>query len=629
MGWLEQINYPQDIRELPLHALQGLCDELRAFVIEQTSKNPGHLGASLGTVELTVALHYVFDTPNDKLVWDVGHQAYTHKIITGRKEQFHTNRKYKGISGFPKMEESEYDAFGTGHSSTSISAALGMSVADRLRGDLARHHVAIIGDGSIGGGMAFEALNHAGGSNENMLVILNDNKIAIDESVGAVSKYLLNMTSSVRYNKFKDTLWGIFTLNKDKENVVTRFFSKIGNAIKGNIVENSNLFQQLGFRYFGVADGHDVLTLVRVLQNLKKMNGPKLLHIVTVKGKGLKLAEKNQVTYHAPGLFDPETGEIIKNEKNEYPLKYQQVFGKTMIELAAENPLVVGISPAMLSGCSLNMMKDVYPDRVFDVGIAEQHAVTFSAGLATRGYIPVCNVYSSFMQRAYDQLVHDVALQKLPVVFCLDRAGLVGEDGATHHGNLDLAFLRCVPNMVVASPMDEQELKDLLYTAVQQRKMPFTLRYPRGKGVMKEATAPMKTLEIGKSRVLAKGEKVAVLSLGPLGNHVKQALKILEKENIQIGHVDLRFLKPLDETLILQLSTQYSAFVTVEDGVEKGGVFSAITELLAHHFIETKVYPIALPDVYVEHGDINALYQLVGFDVPAITEKLRKIYSAS
>ena len=471
--YLSKINSPEDLRKLAVSELPKLCEELRDYIIAETAENPGHLGSSLGAVELAVAIHYVFDTPSDKLVWDVGHQAYAHKILTGRKEQFHTNRKYHGISGFPKMSESEYDAFGTGHSSTSISAVLGMAVAGKMSGDEQSNYIAVIGDGSIGGGMAFEALNHAAETKANVLIILNDNKIAIDKNVGAMSRYLLRITSSPGYNRAKNRLWNFLSASKPVRNRLLRFFSKIGNAVKGSILRGSNLFQALGFRYFGPVDGHDVVHLVKVLRDLKSIKGARLLHAITVKGKGLSAAEQNQTTYHAPGKFDPDTGVRLSTSEDGQPPKYQDVFGETILELAQQDDKVFGITPAMATGCSLTILSKVYPDRAIDVGIAEQHAVTFAAGLAAQGMIPFCNIYSSFLQRAYDQIVHDVALQKLPVIFCVDRAGLVGEDGATHHGLFDLAFLRSIPNIIISAPMDEIELRNMMFTAYRHRELPF------------------------------------------------------------------------------------------------------------------------------------------------------------
>ena len=619
---LDTVQFPKDIRSLPINRLPQLCDELRHFIITQSANNPGHLGASLGAIELTVAVHYVFNTPSDKLVWDVGHQAYAHKIITGRKEQFETNRKYKGISGFPKMCESEYDAFGTGHASTSISAVLGMATAARLAGNLAQHHVAIIGDGAMGGGMAFEAMNQAGGSQENMLVILNDNRIAIDENVGAMSQYLLRITSSKSYNRFKKGVWKFLNFST----VIVQTISRLGNSVKGQIVSKSNLFQQLGFRYFGPADGHDVVKLVRILSNLKEIHGPKLLHVVTKKGKGLPLAEENQVLYHFPGNYDPETGEIILPDMHNMPPKYQTVFGETILELALKDEKIVGITPAMATGCSLTIMREKLPHRVFDVGIAEPHAVTFAAGLAAAGYIPFSNVYSSFLQRSYDQIVHDVVLQQLPVIFCIDRAGLVGEDGPTHHGIFDLAFLRTVPKIIIASPLNEAELRNLMFTAYSERTFPFAIRYPRGTGVLVDWKTPFERLEIGKSKLLKQGKEVAVLSLGPLGNNVSQAISILEKEGKTPTHIDVRFLKPIDKKMLDEICTTHHTIITVEDGTVSGGLFTAVSEYLIEKQYATKVSPIAIPDTFVEHGDIPNLYKSVGFDVESLAQKTGQLF---
>ena len=616
---LDKVQFPEDIRSFPLEKLPQLCNEIRHFIITQSANNPGHLGASLGTVELTVALHYVFNTPNDKLVWDVGHQAYTHKIITGRKEQFATNRKYKGISGFPKMDESEYDAFGTGHSSTSISAILGMATAARLAGNTSQHHVAVIGDGAMGGGMAFEAMNQAGGANENLLVILNDNRIAIDENVGAMSQYLLRITSSKSYNRVKKKLWKFFNFSK----FIVQVFRSFGNALKGQIVSKSNLFQQLGFRYFGPADGHDVVKLVRILSNLKELKGPKLLHIVTVKGKGLTLAEENQIVYHFPGNYDPDTGELVVPDTQGKPPKYQTVFGETILELALQDEKVVGITPAMATGCSLTIMRNQLPHRVFDVGIAEQHAVTFAAGLAAAGYIPFCNIYSTFLQRGYDQIIHDVALQKLPVIFCIDRAGLVGEDGPTHHGIFDLSFLRPIPNMIIAAPRNEAELRNMMFTAYSERETPFAIRYPRGAGVTVDWKSPLEKLEIGKSKLLKKGKEFAVLSLGPLGNNVSQAISIIENEGITPTHIDVRFLKPCDKKMLDEICSTHHTIITVEDGIVTGGLFSEVSEYIIEKQYTTKVIPIAIPDTFIEHGDIANLYKSVGFDVESLVVRFK------
>lgn len=628
MPYLEKINSPADLKKLSIDELPQLCEELREFIIAETSSNPGHLGASLGVVELTVAIHYVFDTPNDKLVWDVGHQAYAHKILTGRRDQFHTNRKYKGISGFPVMSESEYDAFGAGHASTSISAVLGMAQAAQLSGDSGKSHIAVIGDASIGGGMAFEAINEAGIRNVNMLVILNDNKMAIDDNRSAMSKYLLHITSSPGYNNFKTKVWNFFTSKKRISNKFARGISKVGNVVKGFLLRGSNLFQSLGFRYFGPANGHDVKALVKTLRDLKTIPGPKLLHVITVKGKGLKLAEENQTTYHAPGKFDPGTGELIKSENQNQPPKYQDVFGETILEFARQDEKVVGVTPAMATGCSLTIMNDVYPNRVFDVGIAEQHAVTFSAGLAVGGMIPFCNIYSSFLQRSYDQIVHDVALQKLPVIFCIDRGGLVGEDGATHQGLFDMAFLRSIPNMVIASPFDEHELRNLMLTAYVnscEKGLPFAIRYPRGRGVLVDWKNTPESLKIGKGRILRSGAKLAVLSIGPLGNNVAKALDLLQQENISPTHVDMRFLKPLDEDLLAQMAAKHDILLTVEDGVAKGGLFSAVSEYLSDNDLKNKLYHVAINDRFVAHGDIPSLYKDFKFDVNGLADVIRGI----
>ena len=627
MKYLNTINSPADLRKLNVSELPQLCEELREYIISETASNPGHLGSSLGAVEIAVAVHYVFDTPTDKLVWDVGHQAYAHKIITGRREQFHTNRKYHGISGFPVMRESEYDAFGTGHASTSISAVLGMAQAAQLSGDAERNHIAVIGDASIGGGMAFEAINEAGIRNVNMLVILNDNKMAIDDNHSAMSKYLLHITSSPTYNNFKTKVWNFFTSKRKFTNRIAQWISNVGNGIKGFLLSGSNLFQSLGFRYFGPANGHDVKALVKTLQALKSIPGPKLLHVITVKGKGLKLAEEHQTTYHAPGKFDPETGQLIKNDNVRQAPKYQDVFGETILEFARQDEKIVGITPAMATGCSLTIMDAVYPDRVFDVGIAEQHAVTFSAGLAVGGMIPFCNIYSTFLQRSYDQIVHDVALQKLPVIFCIDRGGVVGEDGATHQGIFDLAFLRSIPNMIIASPLNEHELRNMMFTAWQnagEKGLPFAVRYPRGRGVLVDWKNAPERLKIGEGRVLHEGHDVAVLSLGPLGNNVTAAMELLEADHIDPTHVDMRFLKPLDEALLADIANRHKVLITIEDGVSKGGLFSAVSEYLCEHHLDNRLYHIAIDDRFVPHGDIPSLYKELGFDAESIAKVIKE-----
>ena len=640
---LSHIQSVEDLRKLSVKELPQLCDELRQYIIEQTAQHPGHLGSSLGVIELTVAIHYVFDTPNDRLIWDVGHQAYCHKILTGRKEEFCTNRCYNGISGFPRREESEFDAFGTGHSSTSVSAILGMAVAAKMEGNTRRNHIAVIGDGAIGGGMAFEAMNQAPYRDVNMLVILNDNKISIDKSTGAMSKYLISITASPTYNRIKNKIWNAFTFKTNHPNRITNFFSKMGNSLKGWLLGGSNWFQSLGYRYFGPSDGHDVIYLVKTLRDLKRLPGLKLFHVLTVKGKGLEAAEQNQTQYHAPGKFDPGTGEIIHGEEKPQPPKYQDVFGNTILEFARKDEKVVGITPAMATGCSLTIMDAVFPNRVFDVGIAEQHAVTFAAGLATEGFVPFCNIYSSFLQRGYDQVIHDVALQKLPVIFCIDRAGLVGEDGATHQGAFDLAFLRSVPDLIIASPLNEHELRNLMLTAYRNAKnqgLPFVIRYPRGRGVLVDWHNEPQTLPIGKGRMLREGEKVLLLTLGPLGNPVENVLQRLEAEGIRAAHYDVRFLKPMDEKTLEGFAEQYPVWITVEDGTEKGGLFSEMAEFLARRDARpcvstdgTEPHPhkpallhIALPDRFISHGDIPHLYKEVGFDEESIEKVVREAW---
>lgn len=624
--YLSQIDSPADLRKLKVSELPALCAELRDYIITETAENPGHLGASLGTIELTVAIHYVFDTPTDKLVWDVGHQAYAHKILTGRKEEFQTNRKYHGISGFPKMSESEYDAFGTGHSSTSISSVLGMAVAGKLENDDSRNYIAVIGDGSIGGGMAFEALNHAAETNANILIILNDNKIAIDKNVGAVSRYLLKITSSSGYNRVKNKLWNFFTTRRPIHNKILRAFSNAGNAIKGILLSGSNLFQALGFRYFGPVDGHNVEYLVKVLQDLKTIRGARLLHAITVKGKGLPAAEENQTTYHAPGKFDPDTGERITTTSENQPPKYQDVFGETILELARQDQKIVGITPAMATGCSLTIMAKEFPERVFDVGIAEQHAVTFAAGLAAESMIPFCNIYSSFLQRAYDQIVHDVALQKLPVIFCIDRAGLVGEDGATHQGLFDLAFMRSIPNIIISAPMDEISLRNLMFTAYKHRDLPFAIRYPRGRGVHADWKHPMQEIPIGKANILSDEGKIAILSIGSIGNSVAQACTLLREKGIACSHVDMRFLAPLDTEVLRYVADKSELIVTAEDGIENGGLFSAVSEFLVQNNYKIPVVPIAIDNRFVDHGDLTSLYEECGFSAQKIADKIAESY---
>ena len=569
---LEKVDSPSDLRKLNKNQLKQVCNELRQYIIDVVSEKGGHFGASLGVVELTVALHYVFNTPEDQLVWDVGHQAYGHKILTGRKKQFLTNRVKGGISGFPKRSESVYDTFGVGHSSTSISAALGMAVASKRNGDEKKQHVAIIGDGSMTAGIAFEGLNHAGVEKTDLLVVLNDNCMSIDPAVGALKEYLTDISTSKTYNKAKNKVWNLLGKISQFGPNAQAIAKKIEGAVKTTLLGESNYFESLNFRYFGPIDGHDVKHLANVLNDLKNIKGPKILHCITKKGKGYIPAEKgNSTAWHAPGVFDKNTGEIIKKTTEKKPPKYQDVFGETIIELAKKNKNIVAVTPAMLTGSSLNKMMEVLPKRTFDVGIAEQHAVTFSAGMATQGNLPFCNIYSTFMQRAYDQVIHDVALQNLNIVFCLDRGGLVGADGATHHGAFDIAYLRCIPNMIVSAPMNEEELRNLMYTAQLPNQGPFSIRYPRGNGVMLEWKTNFKKIPVGKGREVQKGEEIAILSLGHPGNFVLEAQKTFEKEGLNIAHYDMRFAKPLDEKLLHKIFTSFNTIITIEDGCLLGG----------------------------------------------------------
>lgn len=623
---LDKINYPSDLKLLSEGELEQLSHELRQYIIDVVSVNGGHFAASLGVVELTVALHYALNTPYDQLVWDVGHQAYGHKILTGRRSKFHTNRIYNGISGFPKRSESEYDTFGVGHSSTSISAALGMAVASRAKGETDRQHVAVIGDGAMTAGLAFEALNHGGIENSNLLVILNDNCMSIDPNVGALKEYLTTITTSRPYNRFRDDISHVLGKISELGPNAHLAVKKIEKSIKGTLLKESNLFESLNFRYFGPVDGHDVKQLVKVIKDLKSIPGPKLLHCVTVKGKGYALAEKDQTKWHAPGLFDKITGEIKKSlsDKPQAP-KYQDVFGHTIVELAEGNPKIMGVTPAMPSGSSMNIMMKAMPARAFDVGIAEQHAVTFSAGLATRGMVPFCNIYSSFMQRAYDQVIHDVAIQKLNVVFCLDRAGLAGADGATHHGAYDLAYMRCIPNMIVSAPMNEEELRNLMYTAQQDDMGPFSIRYPRGNGVMPNWKLPLKALPVGKGRKVSDGEDVAVLTIGHIGNEVTKALLLLSEEGINPAHYDMRFLKPIDEEMLHEVFSRFKKVVTVEDGCIQGGMGSAVLEFMADNRYQATVVRLGIPDRFVEHGEQNELWAECGYDAASIVSEIKKL----
>jgi 1-deoxy-D-xylulose-5-phosphate synthase len=611
---LSGINVPEDLRKLKVEQLKQLSSELRDFIIDKCSENPGHFGASLGTIELTIAIHYVFNTPYDKLIWDVGHQAYAHKILTGRKNAFDMNRKYNGLSGFPKIKESKYDAFGVGHASTSISAGLGMAIAARLNGE-DRKVIAVIGDGSFSGGMTFEGLNNAGWQNADMLVILNDNNMAIDPNVGALKRYFTNITLSGKYNRLKKSVW-----NRLGESWIRWALKRLGNTVKSAIFSEGNLFESLGFRYFGPIDGHDINTLVKTLSRLKTIKGAKLLHVITKKGKGYKPAEENQTEWHAPGAFDKSTGKklntvVVDPSK---PAKYQDVFGETIVELATANPKILGITPAMATGCSLNIMMQHFPDRVFDVGIAEAHAVTFSAGLAVAGYTPFCNIYSSFMQRAFDSVIHDVALQNLNVVFCLDRGGIVGEDGPTHHGVFDLAYFRLIPNMTIAAPMNEPELRNMMYTAQALFAGPFSIRYPRGNGVTPNWRVPFEIIPVGKGRILKEGSDIVVLSIGHPGNFVVEAITKAEKEGISVMHCDMRFVKPIDEEILHTVGKKFKHVITVEDGTVIGGMGSAIADFFALHGYKCHVEMLGVPDKFVQQGTIQELQAKCGFDAKGI-----------
>jgi len=624
---LKEIDSPDDLKKLDQTQLVEVCDELRQYIIDIVSVYGGHFGASLGVVELTVALHYIFNTPKDQLVWDVGHQAYGHKILTGRKDQFHTNRMYKGLSGFPKRKESEFDAFGVGHSSTSISAALGMAVANQYKKD-DRHHIAIIGDGAMTGGMAFEGMNHAGVSNSNLLIILNDNCMSIDPNVGALKDYLTDVTTSRTYNKAKDEVWKMLGKFSKFGQSAQDVISKVEQSMKSLLLKQSNLFESLNLRYFGPVDGHDVHHLTSVLNDLKNIPGPKILHCVTVKGKGYKPAEEGNATkWHAPGKFDKVTGEVFKSVDNRPKApKYQDVFGHTLVELAEKNDKIMGITPAMPSGSSMNIMMEAMPDRAFDVGIAEQHAVTFSAGLATQGLIPFCNIYSTFMQRAFDQVVHDVCIQNLAVNFCLDRAGFAGADGPTHHGAYDIAYMRCIPNIIVAAPMNESELRNLMYTAQLPREgQAFTIRYPRGQGVMPEWKTEMKKIAIGTGRKISDGEGVAILTLGHIGNYAIEAKAELAKEGINPAHYDMRFVKPLDEELLHDIFRNFNKIITVEDGCVMGGFGSAVLEFMAQNRYMAQVELLGIPDAIIEHGTQEQLHKECNFDPKGIANAVKSL----
>ncbi len=619
---LATIDSPQDLKKLKQRQLVQLTQELRQFIVDMVSVYGGHFGASLGVVELTVALHYVFSTPEDQLVWDVGHQAYGHKILTGRKDVFHTNRVYGGISGFPKRTESIYDTFGVGHSSTSISAALGMARASEYLKINDKQHIAVIGDGAMTAGLAFEAMNHAGVSNCNLLIILNDNCMSIDPNVGALKNYLTDITTSQTYNKVKDELWHALGKLSKFGSSTREVVSKVENGLKSVLLKQSNLFESLNLRYFGPIDGHDVDHLVHVLKDLQRIPGPKILHCITVKGKGFPVAERNQTKWHAPGAFDKVTGEIYKKAYNiPQPPNYQQVFGHTMVELAEKNHKIMGITPAMPSGSSMNIMMEAMPDRAIDVGIAEQHAVTFSAGLATQGIIPYCSIYSTFMQRAYDQVIHDVCIQNLPVNFCLDRAGFAGADGPTHHGAYDLAYMRCLPNMIVSAPMNESELRNLMYTAQLPRDgKAFTIRYPRGPGVTADWRTSMKEITIGTGRMILDGAELAILTIGHIGNYAVQACQKLQEHDLYPAHFDMRFVKPLDEELLHRIFVEFPKILTVEDGCLLGGFGSAILEFMVDHGYSSSVKRLGIPDQIIEHGQQIELQKECGFDQGAITK---------
>ena len=598
---LAKVNSPDDLKTLNIGQLTKLSDELRNFILDIVSVHPGHLGSSLGVVELTIALHYVFNTPYDRLIWDVGHQAYGHKIITGRRDIFYTNRQLNGIAGFPVRSESEYDAFGTGHASTSVSAALGMAEASKLKGETNRKHIAVIGDGALTGGMAIEGINNAGVTNADILVVLNDNGISIDKNVGSIIEYFSHISSSAKAYK-----------QERKEQTTT--------DDKGKLNKKSTLFKAMNFKYFGPVDGHDVSSLVSILSKIQNISGPKLLHVITTKGKGFKKAEEEQTIYHAPGKFNRITGELIKVKTDKLPDTYQEVFGKTLLQLATDNKNVVAITPAMPTGSALNYMLDKFPSRVFDVGIAEQHAVTFSAGLATEGFKPFCTIYSTFLQRAYDQIIHDVALQKIPVIFCIDRAGLVGEDGATHHGVFDLVFMSSIPNMVVSAPMNEVEMRNLMFTALSYNNGPFAIRYPRNRGVVKNWNKPMQKINIGKGRCIKEGNKIAILSIGHVGNFVTEAIDLLQEKDINPGHFDMRFLSPIDKQLLHHVFDNYDNVLTVEDGIMTGGLATHVAQFKSNNNYSNKLKSLGVDNKFITHGDIGELHKLCGYDASGIVK---------
>ncbi|MBC7886521.1 MAG: 1-deoxy-D-xylulose-5-phosphate synthase [Ferruginibacter sp.] len=627
---LRDINNPDDLKKLKKEQLHQVCDELRQYIIDVVSVHGGHFAASLGVVELSVALHFVYNTPYDQLVWDVGHQAYGHKILTGRRDEFPTNRKYHGLSGFPNRSESEYDTFGVGHSSTSISAALGMAMASYYKGEKDRQHIAVIGDGAMTAGLAFEAMNHAGTANSNVLIILNDNCMSIDPNVGALKEYLTDITTSHTYNDLRDNVWKALGKLPVGKNFSREMASKLEASLKGIVSKSSNLFEALQLRYFGPIDGHNITKLVDTLMDLKDIPGPKILHIKTIKGKGYALAEKDQTKWHAPGLFDKITGEIVKKKFDILqPPKYQDVFGHTLIELAEMNDSIMGVTPAMPSGSSLKYMMEKMPNRAFDVGICEQHAVTLSAGLATQGMRVFCNVYSTFMQRAYDMVIHDVAIQNLPVVFCLDRAGLVGEDGPTHHGCYDIAYMRCIPNMIISAPMNEKELRNLMYTSqLATTQAPFVIRYPRGEGVMPEWKTPFEAIQIGKGRKIKDGQDVAILSFGHPGNFAATAIREVKGEGINPAHYDMRFVKPIDKELLHEVFGKFNKIITIEDGTVVGGFGSAVLEFMNEYGYKADIKIMGIPDRLVEHGSPKELYNEIGLDANAIAGVLRDLMKA-
>lgn len=622
--FLNEIDSPEDLRKLSVEDLPEVCRELREMIIDELSRNPGHFGSSLGVIELTVALHYTFSTPYDRIVWDVGHQAYAHKILTGRRDRFSTNRKLNGLAPFPTPSESEYDTFTCGHASNSISAALGMAVAAKLKNETNRHIVAVIGDGSMSGGLAFEGLNNASATPNNLLIILNDNNMAIDRSVGGMKQYLLNLHTSEGYNRFRNVMsrqmskWGFLT--DERRKAIIRF----NNSVKSLLMQQQNIFEGMNIRYFGPIDGHDTVSMIKVLNEIKDMSGPKLLHIHTVKGKGYKPAEECATEWHAPGKFDKTTGERIKPCAEGMPPLFQEVFGNTLLELAQSNKKIVGVTPAMPSGCSMNIMMKEMPNRVFDVGIAEGHAVTFSAGMAKDGLIPFCNIYSTFMQRAYDNVIHDVAIQKLNVVMCLDRAGLVGEDGATHHGIFDIAYMRIIPNLTIAAPMDEHELRKLMYTAQQPDMGPFVIRYPRGRGMLTDWKCEFEAIPVGKGRLLKEGKDMAVITLGPIGYKAQKAIERIESEtNLNIAHYDLRFVKPLDKEMLDSIGKNFRKIITIEDGVLSGGAGSAVMEFMSDKGYNVEIKRLGIKNFFVQHGNVNELYKICRLDEESIYQFIK------